>query len=123
MFVDKRELLLLDRPDNQPAANQNQAGADNPQQPAQFGIDDDGGDGVDDIDADPHEISTSDFIILQSSFECKLLTYSLHTHACLFDILYTYLHKPSPDYCTKLLLHSPNRQTKNTAVPQKPNNC
>ena len=95
MFVDKRELQLLDRPNNQLAAYQNQAGADNPQQPAQFGIDDDGGDDVDDIDADPHEISTSDFIILQSSFECKLLTYSLQTHACLFDILYTYSCDPS----------------------------
>ena len=89
MFVDKRELLLLDRPDNQPAANQNQAGADNPQQPAQFGIDDDGGDNV-----DAHEISTSDFIILQSSFECKLLTHNLQTNACFFDILYTYPGTP-----------------------------
>ena len=127
MFVDKRELQLLDWPNNQPAANQNQAGADNPQMPAQFGIDDDGGDDVDDIDADPHEISTSDFIILQSSFECKLLTYSLHTHACLFDILYTYSCDPSKNLAW-LLLHKITiafiQQTnKNTPVPKKPNNC
>ena len=72
-------MLLTDAPDNQQPANQNQAGADNPQEPGQFGIDDDGGDHVDEMDADPHEISTSDFIILQSSFECKLLYYNLQT--------------------------------------------
>ena len=50
-------MLLTDAPDNQQPANQNQAGADNPQEPGQFGIDDDGGDHVDEMDADPHEIS------------------------------------------------------------------
>ena len=72
IYIVKREMLLAAAPNNQQPANQNQAGADNPQEPGQFGIDDDG-DHVDEMDADPHEISTSDFIILQSSFECKLL--------------------------------------------------
>ena len=72
IFTDKREMLLTYEPNNQPAANQNQAGADNTQQPAHLhGIDDDSDDDVIQVDADPHEISTSNFIILQSSFECK----------------------------------------------------
>ena len=67
-------MLLTYEPNNQPAANQHQAGADNPQQPAYLhGIDDDSDDDVIQVAADPHEISTSNFIILQSSFECKLL--------------------------------------------------
>ena len=76
-------MLLADRPNIQQAANQNQAEADNLQQPARIAIEDDGGGDVDDIDADPHELSTSDFIILQSSFECKLWYYSLQTLLCL----------------------------------------
>ena len=79
IFIVKREMLLAEAPNIPQPANQNQAGADNPQEPGQFGIDDDGGDHVDEMDVDPHEISTSDFIILQSSFECKLLQYSIQT--------------------------------------------
>ena len=67
----KREMLLADMAANEPGANQNRARADNPQQPAHNGIDDDGDVVVDETDADPHEISTSDFIILQSRFECE----------------------------------------------------
>ena len=77
-------MLLADRPNIQQAANQNQAEADNLQQAARIAIEDDGGGDVDDIDADPREISTSDFIILQSSFECKFTVYklSIQTKLC-----------------------------------------
>ena len=63
-FIAKKELLLADTavPQNA-AANQNPAGGVN-QQPAVAGDDDD-------FDADPHDVSTSDFIIMQSSFECR----------------------------------------------------
>ena len=77
-------MLLADGPNIQQAANQNQAEADNLQQPARIAIEDDGGGDVDDIDDDPHDLSTSDLIILQSSYECKFKVYklSIQTQAC-----------------------------------------
>ena len=65
-FIAKKELLLADTavPQNA-AANQNPAGGGVNRQPAVPGDDDD-------FDADPHDVSTSDFIIMQSSFECEL---------------------------------------------------
>ena len=51
----------------QAVANQNQAGVDHIQRPP---VSDSG----DDLqDSTPEDISTADFIIMQSSFECKLI--------------------------------------------------
>ena len=61
----KREMLLTDALAPAAVANQNQAGVDNIPQAMAANADDD------DMDLGPHDISTSDFIILQSSFECK----------------------------------------------------
>ena len=58
-------MLLTDAIAPAAVANQNQAGADNIPQAMAANADDD------DMDLGPHDISTSDFIILQSSFECK----------------------------------------------------
>ena len=58
----QREMLLTDTTPPAPA-NQNQPGVDIVQQ---HPVSDD-----DLQDADPADISTADFIILQSSFECK----------------------------------------------------
>ena len=77
-LLGKREMLLTETPPiTQHIANQQQAGgaANNiQQQPDQ--PDDDGGDDEEPDDetndANPHKISTSDFLIMQSSFECKL---------------------------------------------------
>ena len=94
-------MLLADRPNIQQAANQIQAEADNLQQAARIAIEDDGGDHVDEMDADPHEISTSDFIILQSSFECKFhvlqftdpaLPLLVHVVPVLHTCLYLYMY-------------------------------
>ena len=71
-------LLTETQPITQHIANQQQAGgaANNIQQQQPDQPDDDCGDDEepddDTQDADPHMISTSDFLIMQSSFECKL---------------------------------------------------
>lgn len=59
-------MLLTDTPNQQPVANQNQVDGyyNLPEAPTY--------DSDDDVDTGPHDISTSDFIILQSSFECEL---------------------------------------------------
>ena len=69
-FIDKQKPPLPDNLVQQnTAANQNLAGGggalrDQPVSPAD---DDDD----DDFDVDHHDLSTSDFIIMQSSFECE----------------------------------------------------
>ena len=60
-------MLLTDALAPAAVANHNQAGVDNIPQAMDANADDD------DTDLGPHDISTSDFIILQSSFECKSL--------------------------------------------------
>ena len=72
-FIDKQEPPLPDDPVQQNAAvNQNPAGGggavrDQPGSPT----DDDDNDDDDHCDLDHHDLSTSDFIIMQSSFECE----------------------------------------------------
>ena len=78
-LLGKREMLLTETPPiTQHIANQQQAGgpANNIQQRQPDQPDDDGGDDEEPDDetqdANPHKISTSDFFIMQSSFECKM---------------------------------------------------
>ena len=70
IFIDKQEPPLPDNPVPQnAAANQNAAGGGagggQPVSPADDDDDDD-----DDFDLDPLDLCTSDFIIMQSTFEC-----------------------------------------------------
>ena len=65
-------MLLTDALAPAAVANQNQAGVDNIPQAMAANADDD-------VDLGPHDISTSDFIILQSSFECKSFECGLPT--------------------------------------------
>ena len=59
-------MLLTDTTTPLTAANQSQRGTDTIQQPTEPAA-------ADDVDAvEAHDISTSDFIIMQSSFDCKL---------------------------------------------------
>ena len=71
-------MLLTDALAPAAVANQNQAGVDNIPQAMAANADDD------DMDLGPHDISTSDFIILQSSFECK----SFLVRDYMFGLLY-----------------------------------
>ena len=82
VFIDKQEPPLPDDPVQQnSAANQNAAGGrgaviDQPVSPTDDDDNDDddndnNDDDDDDFDLDHHDLSTSDFIIMQSSFECE----------------------------------------------------
>ena len=66
----RRELLLTDVATAQHTVNQNQAGVDGFMQMPPYD--------TDDIDPVPSDISTSDMMIMQSSFECKFRCYDLH---------------------------------------------
>ena len=66
VFPEKRDMLLRPPPAPQyVTANQNPVGGYNNQPDPLPDTDDDSDDG------DSHDVSTSDFIIMQSSFECK----------------------------------------------------
>ena len=68
VFPEKRDMLLRPPPAPQyVTANQNPVGGYNNQPDPLPDTDDDSDDG------DSHDVSTSDFIIMQSSFECKSL--------------------------------------------------
>ena len=64
----RRELLLTDVATAQHTVNQNQAGVDGFMQMPPYD--------TDDIDPVPSDISTSDMMIMQSSFECKFRCYN-----------------------------------------------
>lgn len=65
MISGKREMMLYGTP--QAAPTQNQAGVDL----IQRAVVSDSGDDLQ--DSTPEDISTADFIIMQSSFDCKLI--------------------------------------------------
>ena len=88
-FSEKRDMLLRPPPAPQyVTANQNPVGGYNNQPDPLPDTDDDSDDG------DSHDVSTSDFIIMQSSFECKSFHDSFYVTSVLdaCKLHWDYLH-------------------------------